>query len=79
METEEALSTLLQAARRQLPLSKDEMSSAHKLVTALGCLPVALVHAGTYCRQMSSVTSDGAQDYPFAQYLSLSTLGVLYS
>jgi len=43
MEPDEALTTLLHAARRQLPLSVEELKSAHTLLKELGCLAVALV------------------------------------
>src|SRR5450432_2400287 len=62
MEQEEALATLLHAARRHLPLSTEELKSAQTLLKELGCLAVALVQAGTYCHELS---------YSFTQYLSL--------
>jgi hypothetical protein len=62
MEPGEALTTLLHAARRQLPLSAKELKSAHTLLTELGCLAVALVQAGTYCYELSC---------SFTQYLTL--------
>src|SRR5450432_2802962 len=62
MEQEEALATLLHAARRQLPLSAEELKSAHTLLNELGCLAVALVQAGTYCHELSC---------SFTQYLTL--------
>jgi tetratricopeptide (TPR) repeat protein len=62
MQLAEALATLLLAARRQLPLSYDELESAHTIVKELGCLAVALVQAGTYCHELSC---------SFTQYLKL--------
>jgi hypothetical protein len=62
MEPEEALSALLRAARRFMPLSDDELKSANALLKELGCLAVALVQAGTYCHELS---------YSFTQYLAL--------
>lgn len=71
MTTAEALSTLLRAARRQLPMPSDERGSAKTLMKELGCLAVALVHAGTYCNQLSSVVAGVMQPYTFTTYLSL--------
>ncbi|KIM22789.1 hypothetical protein M408DRAFT_47875, partial [Serendipita vermifera MAFF 305830] len=71
MNTDEALAVMLQAARRQLPLLDDEMESAQTLLKELGCLAVALVQAGTYCRQLSSTIGDVFRPYTFTQYLSL--------
>ena len=62
MEGDEALATLLHAARRQLPLSDEELKSAHMILKELGCLAVALVQAGTYCHELSC---------SFTQYLTL--------
>ena len=67
LETEEALTTLLNAARRQLPLPADDLKNAYTILRELGCLAVAIVQAGTYCHEMSSST----QPYSFTQYLSL--------
>jgi tetratricopeptide (TPR) repeat protein len=62
MEVNEAISTLLHAARRQLLLTDEELKSAHTLLKELGCLAVALVQAGTYCHELSC---------SFTQYLTL--------
>jgi len=62
MEPDEALATLLHAARRELPLPAEELKSAHTLLKELGCLAVAVVQAGTYCRELSC---------SFTHYLSL--------
>jgi tetratricopeptide (TPR) repeat protein len=62
MELDEALTALLHAARRQLPLPADELQSAQTLLKELGCLAVALVQAGTYCHELSC---------SFTKYLSL--------
>ena len=67
MNVEEALATLLHASRRQLPLSIEEMQNTHILLNELGCLPVALVQAGSYCFSIGDVS----QPYSFTQYLSL--------
>ncbi|KIM19853.1 hypothetical protein M408DRAFT_334240 [Serendipita vermifera MAFF 305830] len=69
MTTDEALAAMLQAARRQLPLCDEEMHSAQDLLKELGCLAVALVQAGTYCRQLSSTIGDVYWPYTFTQYL----------
>ncbi|KIM28992.1 hypothetical protein M408DRAFT_329034 [Serendipita vermifera MAFF 305830] len=71
MDVEEAMTALLQAARRQLPLSEQEIYSAQNLLKELGCLAVALVQAGTYCYQFSSTTQGVFRPYTFSQYLSL--------
>ncbi|KIM30320.1 hypothetical protein M408DRAFT_324451 [Serendipita vermifera MAFF 305830] len=71
MTADEALAAMLQAARRQLPLSDEEMGSAQELLMELGCLAVALVQAGTYCRQLSSTIGDILRPYTFTQYLRL--------
>ena len=71
METEEAFATLIQAARRQLSLPPAELEDAHILMEELGRLAAAVVHAGTYCRQLSSVVHGVLQPYTFTQYLSL--------
>jgi tetratricopeptide (TPR) repeat protein len=62
MERDEALTTLLHAARHQLPLSDEGLKSAHTILKELGCLAVALVQAGTYCHELSC---------SFTQYLAL--------
>ena len=62
MNPEEALSTLLNAARREVDLPREELESANTLLRELGFLPVAIVQAGTYCHALSS---------PFTQYLQL--------
>jgi hypothetical protein len=71
MEKHEALSTLLAAARRQTALSPEEHSNAQLLVEKLGCLAVALVQAGTYCHQFSTIVQGVEQPFTFAQYISL--------
>ncbi|KIM21561.1 hypothetical protein M408DRAFT_102576 [Serendipita vermifera MAFF 305830] len=71
MTADEALSALLQAARRELPLPDQEMNSAHALLKELGCLAVALVQAGTYCLQLSSTVGEDFHPYTFTQYLDL--------
>ncbi|KIM19773.1 hypothetical protein M408DRAFT_53193, partial [Serendipita vermifera MAFF 305830] len=67
MTRDEALSAILQSARRHLPLSEEELGSAQVLLKELGCLAVALVQAGTYCRQLSSTIGL----YTFTEYLRL--------
>lgn len=71
MTTDEALSAMLQAARRTPPLPEEEMDSAQVLLKDLGCLAVALVQAGTYCRQLSSTVGGVLQPYRVTQYLRL--------
>jgi tetratricopeptide (TPR) repeat protein len=71
MRKDEALSTLLRAARRNIPLPAEELKSAQALVNELGSLAVALVHAGAYCYEMSSTQHGVLQPYTFTQYLSL--------
>jgi hypothetical protein len=70
MEEDEAMVTLLQAARRQAPSSDKELESAKALIKELGYLAVALVQAGTYCHQLSSEVHGVFQPYTFTQYLS---------
>ena len=71
MEDDEALLTLAQSARRDLPLPPDEEKCARKLADELGCLAVALVQAGRYCSQLSSTVKGVFRPYTFAQYLPL--------
>jgi tetratricopeptide (TPR) repeat protein len=71
MEQDEALSTLLHAARRELPLSTEEMDSVRTLVKSLGCLALALVQAGAYCHQLSSHHHGVWKPFSFMRYLSL--------
>ncbi|KIM27410.1 hypothetical protein M408DRAFT_71473, partial [Serendipita vermifera MAFF 305830] len=71
METEEALSTLIRAAQRQPPIPPTELTDAYRLMEELGRLAAAVVHAGTYCRQLSSVSQGVLQSYTFTQYLAL--------
>ncbi|KIM22787.1 hypothetical protein M408DRAFT_332742 [Serendipita vermifera MAFF 305830] len=71
MTKEEALSAMVQAARRSLPLSDEEIESVNVLLKELGCLAVALVQAGTYCRQLSSTVGEVFRPYSFTQYLNL--------
>jgi len=71
MAKDEALAVLLQAARRQSPLSTAELTSAHILMEELGCLAVALGQAGTYCRQLSSTIHGVLHPYTFTQYLRI--------
>jgi tetratricopeptide (TPR) repeat protein len=71
MEEDEALATLLQTARRELPLSTEEMESARTLVKSLGCLALALVQAGAYCHQLSSRHHGVMMSFSFVRYLSL--------
>lgn len=71
MEREEALATLLKASQRQPPLSIEEISSINVLMGELGCLAVALVQAGTYCHQLSSIIHGVFQPYSFTSYLAL--------
>jgi hypothetical protein len=70
MVADEALSTLLRAARRELPLPAEEIKNVHTLMKELGYLAVALVQAGTYCHHLSD-SRDGSLPYTFTQYLSL--------
>jgi len=62
MEPEEGLTTLLHAARCELPLPPGELESAKAILKELGCLAVALVQAGTYCHGLAC---------SFSQYLLL--------
>lgn len=71
MSFDESLATILNAARRQLPLSDVETQSALILLKELGYLAVALVQAGTYCYRLSSSVNDVLQPYTFTQYLAL--------
>ncbi|KIM22800.1 hypothetical protein M408DRAFT_46729, partial [Serendipita vermifera MAFF 305830] len=71
MTTDEALSAMMQAARRRSPLPEEEMGSALVLLNELGCLAVALVQAGTYCHQLSSTIGEIPHPYTFTQYLRL--------
>ncbi|KIM32606.1 hypothetical protein M408DRAFT_41470, partial [Serendipita vermifera MAFF 305830] len=71
MDRTEALTTLLKAAKRQLPLVPEELISANTLLDELGCLAVALVQAGTYCHQLSSTVDGVFQPYSITNYLSL--------
>ncbi|KIM20867.1 hypothetical protein M408DRAFT_43838, partial [Serendipita vermifera MAFF 305830] len=71
MTTDEALAAMLQAARRRLPLCDEEIHSTQELLRELGCLAVALIQAGTYCRQLSSTIGDVYQPYTFTQYLRI--------
>ena len=71
MEADEALTTLLHAARRERPLSAIEMEKAHALAKELGYLAVALVQAGTYCYQLSSHQRGVLSPFTFTQSLSL--------
>jgi tetratricopeptide (TPR) repeat protein len=71
MEEDEALATLVQAARRDSALSNEEMAGARTLIKELGYLALALVQAGTYCHQLSSYHGGILQPYTFTQYLSL--------
>jgi len=71
MEADEAMKTLMRAARREPSLPPEEMEGAQKLMKELGCLAVALVQAGTYCHQLSSYQHGILHPYTFTQYLSL--------
>ncbi|KIM29976.1 hypothetical protein M408DRAFT_99729 [Serendipita vermifera MAFF 305830] len=71
MEEGEALSTLLKAARRHLPLPPGEKDSANSLLKLLGNLAVAVVQAGTYCHQLSSAAQGATTLFSFAQYAAL--------
>lgn len=71
MEEDEALSTLMHAARRQHPLPAEENSDIRTLAAELGCLAVALSQAGTYCAELSSIIKGAFQPYTFTQYLSI--------
>ena len=71
MKGSEALSALLQAARRELPLPAEELKSAQVLIGELGYLAEALVKAGGYCHQLSSTVQGEFQPYTFIQYLTL--------
>ncbi|KIM20144.1 hypothetical protein M408DRAFT_334121, partial [Serendipita vermifera MAFF 305830] len=71
MTTDEALSVIMLAARRHLPLPTEEMDSIQVLLKELGYLAVALVQAGTYCYQLSSTIGEVFHPYTFTQYLGL--------
>ena len=71
MDDDQALSTLLRAARREQSLPESELTSAHSLMRELGNLPLALVQVGTYCHELSSTIGGIFQPYSFTQYLSL--------
>ncbi|KIM22353.1 hypothetical protein M408DRAFT_40768, partial [Serendipita vermifera MAFF 305830] len=71
MTADEALSAMVQAACRSLPLHDDEMNSAQSLLKELGFLAVAVVQAGTYCLQLSSTVGEDFHPYTFTQYLDL--------
>ncbi|KIM31713.1 hypothetical protein M408DRAFT_237152 [Serendipita vermifera MAFF 305830] len=74
MDADEAMAVILQASRRQLPLSDQEMRDVQNLLKELGYLAVALVQAGTYCFQFSSTAGGVLRPYTFSQYLSLFNL-----
>ncbi|KIM22351.1 hypothetical protein M408DRAFT_47177, partial [Serendipita vermifera MAFF 305830] len=71
MMADEALSAMVQAACRSLPLPDEETNSAQSLLKELGFLAVALVQAGTYCLQLSSTVGEDFHPYTFTQYLNL--------
>jgi hypothetical protein len=71
MEEDEALFTLLKAARRELPLPTEEMESTRILVKSLGCPALALVQAGPYCCQLSPFPHGLLTPFTFTQYLLL--------
>ncbi|KIM22340.1 hypothetical protein M408DRAFT_49161, partial [Serendipita vermifera MAFF 305830] len=71
MTADEALSAMIQAACRSLPLPDEENNSAQSLLKELGFLAVAVVQAGTYCLQLSSTVGEDFHPYTFTQYLDL--------
>jgi hypothetical protein len=71
MQADEALALLQKAARREDPLSPEELESAKTLVEKLNYLPGAIVPAGKYCHELSATISGEFQPYTFTQYLDL--------
>jgi len=71
MRADEALALLQKAARREDPLSPEELESAKILVEKLDYLPGAIVPAGKYCHELSATISGEFQPYTFTQYLDL--------
>ncbi|KIM31602.1 hypothetical protein M408DRAFT_327097 [Serendipita vermifera MAFF 305830] len=71
MSQGDALATLEKAAHRRLMEPSQELESAKTLMDELGCLPLALVHAGTYCHRQSSIIDGQDHLFTFTQYLNL--------
>ena len=71
MTTDDALTILEGAADRQISRQSKEFESALTLIQELGYLPLALVHAGTYCRSHSSGDEKNGHVFTLDQYHSL--------
>ena len=69
MTKDEALSTLIKAARRSSEMPPEESENATTLIKQLGYLALALVHAGVYCYQLSSFGGEEDQIFTFRMYL----------
>jgi tetratricopeptide (TPR) repeat protein len=66
----EAIETLSRAAQKATPLRGKELEQASTLIEELGCLPLAVVQAGIYISEMSSL-GENDDSFTFGQYLSL--------
>ncbi|KIM20239.1 hypothetical protein M408DRAFT_308877 [Serendipita vermifera MAFF 305830] len=71
MGADDALAALEKAAYRRIPNPSKEMDDTKILMEKLGYLPLALVHAGSYCHQQSSIVDGQAYDFTISRYLTL--------
>jgi hypothetical protein len=53
----------------------DSATQAFRLCKAVGCLPIVLVQAGTYCRRMSSYEEGSRQNFNFESYTKMYEMG----
>jgi tetratricopeptide (TPR) repeat protein len=71
MSRDEALETLVKAARRTPPLRSQDTQVLHVLIEELGYLALALVQAGVYIFNSGSIEGESTRESVFGQYLEL--------
>jgi tetratricopeptide (TPR) repeat protein len=71
MSHDEAVETLVKAARRTLPLGSQDTQALRALIEELGYLALALVQAGVYIFNSGSTSGQFPRESAFGQYLEL--------
>ncbi|CAG8684289.1 16315_t:CDS:2, partial [Acaulospora colombiana] len=71
MSYDEAIGTLVKASGQTLPLAPNDVQYVDLLIKELGCLALALVQAGIYIVNISSVKATNSCDSVFGHYLGL--------
>jgi tetratricopeptide (TPR) repeat protein len=69
MADDEALDALMLSAQRTKTLTVDDLQEGAILVDRLGCLALAIIQAGSYCFQKTTIVNGIETPFTFRQYL----------